>query len=393
MKKNVLSWMLLFFLINGFLMSGCIVSACTGFVAIDNELVLTGHNKDWWSPDTYIHVYPPEADSFGRIFFEIPYPIIINNNYHVLAGGMNEQGLFYESYVTPLLFASFEPFKPPLFLSPVTYLMETCSTVDEVIAYLESHNLFFLNYLLCSGQLFVIDKTGDAAIIEGDMIIRKEGNFQVCTNFLQSNPDLGNYPCWRYETACLMLENMTEVTVSYVRSILNATHQEGFTQYSTICDLQEGIIHLHHFHNYSKSIQLNLQEEINKGKHSYYLPSLFEPETNQAPLTPQKPTGPTSGVKKEPYIFETNTSDRDNKNTQLYFKWDFGDNTQTYWIINRAPYWGKASHIWKKPGTYLVKAKARDMYGKESEWSEPLEITIQSTQSFRNLAELFFKNA
>jgi hypothetical protein len=358
-----------------------ITSACTGFTAHDNNTVLTGHNKDWWSPDTMIRVYPADADSYGRIFFEIPYPHIFNSNYQVPAGGMNDQGLFYESYVTPMLFASFEPLKPPIFRNPVTYLMEKCATVEEVVDYIESHNLFFVNYLLCSGQVFVIDKTGDAAIIEGDEIIRINGNYQVCTNFLQSDPSLGNYPCWRYDTAVSMLENMTELSVFYFNEICNATHQEGFTQYSTICDLTNGIMHVYHFHDYSRSVVLDVNKETSKDAHMYYLPSLFEPDSNLPPFKPMMPQGPSNGVKKEEYIFETNTSDVDNDQTELYYMWDFGDGTQTNWLYNRAPYWGKARHTWNRPGTYFIKVKARDIYGKESNWSDALKFTVSKSLS------------
>jgi len=384
---KILSIIAIIFISSIFFMSS-LVNACSGFTAHNDSVVLTGHNKDWWSPDTNILVYPADAESYGRIFFEIPYPHIFNNNYQVLAGGMNDQGLFYESYVTPLLFASFELLKPPIFKSPVSYLMEKCATVEEVIDYIESHNLFFVNYLLCSGQVFVIDKTGDSAIIEGDEIIRKEGSFQVCTNFLHSHPELGNYPCWRYNNAVSMLENMTDLSVSYFNEILDATHQEGFTQYSTICDLTNGIIYLYHFHDYTRSVKINLQYEFSKDPHSYYLPALFEPDTNQAPLQPLKPIGPTEGVKKQEYIFETNTTDVDNDPTQLYYKWDFGDNYQTSWLYNRAPYYGKAIHSWAKPDTYLIKVKSRDIYGKESDWSEPLEITITRSRLVKQIIEL-----
>lgn len=357
------------------------VSACTGFTAKKDGIVLSGHNKDWWSPDSYINVYPPEEGKYGRIFFEIPYPIVFNNNYHVLAGGINDQGLFFESYVTPFSLASFELFKPPLFKSPVSYMSEHFSTVEEVVDFMESHNLFFLNYLLCSGQVFVIDKTGDAAIIEGDDIIRIEGGYQVCTNFLQSNPGLGNHPCWRYDTAVSMLEEMTDLSVDYFNDILHATHQVGFTQYSTICDLNNGVVTVYHFHDYENGVELNLQDEFLLGEHSYYLPSLFEPLDNQPPEIPEMPIGPSSADSGDQCIFETNTTDLDNPSNEIYYKWDFGDGTQTYWILNRPPYYGKAGHIWESSGTFSVKVKARDIYGKESDWSEPLDIVVSKSKN------------
>ena len=192
MKIKIIVIAFLFFI---FLLLNNSVSACTGFMISENEKVLVGHNKDWWITDSNIYVYPAADGKNGRIYFEIPYPITIDNTYYVLAGGMNDQGLFYESFVTPKLSASFEPFKPPLFEHPAPYLMETCSAVEEVVDYVESHNLYFMNLLLSTGQIFVVDKNGDSAIIEGDDIIFKEGNYQVCTNFLHSHPRKPKFPC------------------------------------------------------------------------------------------------------------------------------------------------------------------------------------------------------
>jgi len=353
------------------------VFACTGFTSHD-DIVLVGHNKDWWSPDTWIHVYPSNENTYARLFFEIPYPHIFNNDYKVLAGGFNEHGLCFESFVTPFKLTSFEFFKPFIFKNPVDFLMQKYSSVQQVIDYIESHNLFFLNYILSSGQIFVVDKTGDAAIIEGDEIIRINGDFQVCTNFLQSDPSLGGYPCWRYETTFTTLENITDLTIPLFTSILNATHQQWFTQYSWIYNMQTNKIHLYHYSDFENPIILDLTKEFSQNPHSYYFPSLFEPEENKIPLKPETPSGQGLNKPRQDIIFQTNTSDQDNLPTEIYYQWDFGDGTQTYWLHNRPPYWGKASHSFKKPGIYGIKVRARDIYGKESPWSESFQITIKS---------------
>ena len=382
MKKKLIGIFFCMLLIPAFVFQ---VSACTGFMINEDESILVGHNKDWWTTDVYLNVYPPSEGKHGRLFFEIPYPITIDSSYYVLAGGINDQGLFYESFVTPKLQASFELFKPPLFKHPAPYLMETYSTVAEVVEYIESHNLYFMNLLLSTGQIFVVDKNGDSAIIEGDDIIYREGDYQVCTNFLHSHPELGGYPCWRYKTVVNMLENMTDPSVEYCREILNASHQDGYTQYSNIFDLNNGILYLHHFHDYKNYIEINLTKEFNLGVHSYYLPSLFEPINNQPPEKPDNPIGPISGRIKTEYVYETNTIDPDNDYNQIYYKWDFGDGTQSYWILNKEPYFGKILHTWKKTGNYDVRVKARDIYGCESEWSDPLTVAMPKNKAINPL--------
>ena len=102
-------------------------------------------------------------------------------------------------------------------------------------------------------QYFIVDRFGNSAIIEGDEIIYREGSYQVITNFLQSDPEHGWYPCWRYDTAVNMLESMEELTVEYFAQICEATHQEGAypTVYSYVNDLQNNIMYLYHYYNLS----------------------------------------------------------------------------------------------------------------------------------------------
>lgn len=262
-------------IISGFLVS-LPVSACTGFTAHNEQIVIVGHNKDWWSSDTWIHVFPANEESYACLFFEIPYPHIFNKNYRVLAGGINDKGLCYESFVTPLKFASFSLFKPPIFRNPVDHIMEHFSTVQEVVDYIESHNLFFLNYILCSGQIFVVDQTGDAAIIEGDDIIRIDGEFQVCTNFLHSDTSLGGYPCWRYDTAYTTLQKSTDLTISLFTNLLNATHQHDYTQYSWIHEIGSDTLYLYNYSDFQHPHILDLSAEFSQPAHSYYFPSFFD---------------------------------------------------------------------------------------------------------------------
>lgn len=357
-----------------FLLSISTVLSCSGFMVRSDGNVLVAHNKDWWSPDTYIHVYPAGQDTYARLFFEIPFPHVFNKNYKVLAGGINEHGLCFESFVTPLKLASFELFKPSLFRNPVDHILQHYTTVEEVIGFINSHNLFFLNYILASGQIFVVDRFGDAAIIEGDDIIRIQKDYQICTNFLHSSPELGNYPCWRYQLLTNTLENNSIISIASFESLLSSV--QLFTQYSWIFDPNDDIVYLYHFQNFTRRVELNLTKVFNQDAHSYYLPSLFEPVDNRPPEKPMMPIGPSIGIINRKYRFQTNTTDPDNDPNELYYQWDFGDGTRTNWIHNHESYAGLISHRWRRPGTYQVQVKARDIYGKESDWSDPLSIEI-----------------
>jgi hypothetical protein len=104
-------------------------------------------------------------------------------------------------------------------------------------------------------------------------------------------------------------------------------------------------------------------------------------QPNTPPETPEKPTGKTSGDVGTSYIYSTKTTDADGDG--LYYMWDWGDGNFSEWL---GPYASGAAAMTKKSwpvkGTYSVKVKARDSRGAETDWSEPLDVTMPYHQSF-----------
>lgn len=109
---------------------------------------------------------------------------------------------------------------------------------------------------------------------------------------------------------------------------------------------------------------------------------------NNAPGTPQKPEGPTSGQYGKEYAYATQTQDIDEN--ELFYMWSWGDGETTEWI---GPYRSdrtcEASHIWDVKGSYLVKVKARDEWGCVSDWSEPLTIKMEKFKLFHVFNKIF----
>jgi choloylglycine hydrolase len=378
-----------------FLMTN-ISSACTAFTTSENDLVLVGANEDWWDPDPYIRFQPATNKNYGYMMIECIFPLPWDPEFLRPFTGLNDQGLFLDFFVTPELWVSFDLTKPLLLKDPTSHFMEKCSTVSDVVEFWESYNLFFLNFLGLKGaQMFIADKNGNSAIIEGDDIIYKENDFQVVTNFLQSHPELGNYPCWRYDTAVDMLENMTVLSDDFFRSILSETYQESYcpTQYSGVYDLNQQIIYLNHYQDYEKTIEIDLQTELSQGEHTYHLPSLFEPENNQPPIKPDIPVGPTTGSAKTDYTYKVNsTTDPDNEEDEIYYMFDWDDGTYSVWLNKAQVDYGSAFHAWNKPGNYDVRVKAKDIYGKESEWSDPLQNNMPRSRLIRRPFFQFLKS-
>lgn len=92
--------------------------------------------------------------------------------------------------------------------------------------------------------------------------------------------------------------------------------------------------------------------------------------TNNPPSTPEQPQGPNEGFVDVEYSFSTNpVIDPDGDN--VFYKFSWGDETESSWIIEPV-----VSKSWTAEGTYEIKTKAKDVYSEESDWSEPLEVTI-----------------
>lgn len=105
---------------------------------------------------------------------------------------------------------------------------------------------------------------------------------------------------------------------------------------------------------------------------------------NQAPGIPDI-SGPTSGKAGVEYIYKFVSIDPEEDD--IYYFVDWGDGTNTGWI---GPFDSgeeiTQSHVWSERGTYTIKAKARDVYGAESDWgtlSVTMPLNLQVVQQIR----------
>jgi choloylglycine hydrolase len=361
-----------------------VISACTGFTVSQDNDILVGANHDWpYTFNVYMHTFPAEEGKYGRVIFEFNFPLNLDlvtkdPDWIVPKQGMNDQGLYFDFLWTPLLVPINSSDKPMFYSDDPdyyqyafwVYCLATCSNVTEVLEVFDQYNLQFMSTI----QAFFVDKYGDSVIIEGDEMIFRESNFQICTNFLQSHPELGGYPCWRYETALSMIENMTNLSVDYFRSICDATHQ-GHTVFSNEYDLKQGIFYVNYLQNYEKTLEFDLIEELAKGERNIHLGSLFEPEDNQPPEKPSVPTGEILGKAQVEYEYRVGRP-IDANNDKLMVLFDWGDGSDSNWIMT--PSFGsiKTTHIYAEQGTYEIKVKAIDQFGAESEWSDPLTVSM-----------------
>jgi hypothetical protein len=94
-----------------------------------------------------------------------------------------------------------------------------------------------------------------------------------------------------------------------------------------------------------------------------------------APLKPEVPSGSVSGRPGVEYVFSSSCVDPDGDD--LFYCWDWGDGNFSGWL---GPFASgvlcNASYVWSGRGVFEVRVKARDVFGLEGIWSDPLSISM-----------------
>jgi len=105
-------------------------------------------------------------------------------------------------------------------------------------------------------------------------------------------------------------------------------------------------------------------------------PLIFTEIYNNPPEMPVIPTGATIGVPAASYSFSTFAVDPDGD--QVMYTLDWGDGTESNTSLINSGEAASTNHTWNKAGTYKIRAIAIDRRGGLSEWSESLDITINT---------------
>lgn len=248
-----------------------ILTHCTGFVFSDGQTVYAGGNEDFRDKDFYIWFGPAANENeYGSVF--IGYPLW-DGKYHAFHG-MNTAGLYHDSFggARKELKGMKELPEYDGDRSLHEDVMMKNATVDEAIEFMGN----YYHVLYETDMSLFGDATGNAAVKEGDVVVEKDGEFMVLTNFMLSKVDSPMTVCDRYRIATNML-NENERNFDLARAILSNTHNEGrfSTKYSVICDLTNKIMYIYYFHDFEEVYVLDLEEELRLGKRSFPLRDLF----------------------------------------------------------------------------------------------------------------------
>ncbi len=239
--------------------STAVLQNCSAFVGSDSTSVFVGSNKDGNDPTLRLWFLPAGEGEYGRFVFGAA---------GIAGGGMNEHGLVVDQLTMPDVEVAGDPAKPVYSGSWPIHALETCRTVEEALAQFSTYSFPGT----WQTKVFLADATGDAAIIEGNAILRKSGRFLVTTNFVQSLTPAEEVDCHRFLTATRMLEAAGVYDAGLFTQIADAVHQEypggGGTVYSTIFDLSARRIRCYLYYDFRHAASFDLSTELAKGDHS-----------------------------------------------------------------------------------------------------------------------------
>lgn len=251
--------------------------SCSMYKVTVNGKTMVGNNEDSWRLTSQIWFEKGTKDNYGVAY------VGYSDKQHS-DGAMNEVGLIWDAfsmYHKPDL--KIDKSKQECSWNDIKIIMQQCETVDEVYHYLSSYNFTFLNGspLSYGGMLLFVDKSGKYLTIEADtMILGNKDKFVLANFSVSETKDLSTVKIKRYRKGIEFLKNKIDTSLAFcsalsdTMSVCRPKAGDG-TLYTTIYDLNNGIIHLYFFHDFKNLVTFNLKEELKKENHVLDIPSLF----------------------------------------------------------------------------------------------------------------------
>lgn len=245
-------------------------NACSMYKITKDGKTIVGNNEDWISPNNQFWFVPSGENKYGVMNVGL-----INN---FAQGAINDAGLVFDGFANPYLEVknTADKIKIPIG-EAVHYVMQSYNNVSEVKAYFMTIDLSSLS----SGQLVFVDKTGAYLIVEGDELIIGNESEKIFSNFYYSQIEsMDSVTLQNVKNGLDFVNNNNnntpESSLSYCSSAMKSlANPDGFTQFSTLYDLNTLKIRVYLYHDYTEFVDVDLIEELAKGEHKFMIADLF----------------------------------------------------------------------------------------------------------------------
>jgi hypothetical protein len=237
-------------------------AACTVFSYAADGIILFGNNEDYARLEPHIWFVPGRGPYYGVL--------CLGFGEGAPQGGMDTAGLCYDAAGSTAITLNWHREKATALPGWLTLVLQQCATVDEVEPFVRRYDFSSSGM----AQFLWLDRTGDSLIVtsgpDGEIVfLRQSGGRRVITSFNVTDPSYGRYPCWRYDTAEMLLLSIEsgsrEASIATFRAILQGVHQSQSTTYSNIFDLVTLTAYVYRDHNYRDVRILDLREVFATG--------------------------------------------------------------------------------------------------------------------------------
>ena len=243
--------------------------ACSMYKITLDDKTIVGNNEDWINANSEIWFVPAGDNLYGvmNVGFEDGFA----------QGAINEAGLIFDGFAMPYLKVKNRKGKTKVkeeeLIAPI---MHNYSNVIQVKEHLSKIDLSILE----KSMLVFVDRSGEYLIVEGDeLILGNDGEKSFSNYYPSQNPNPESFKAATYQKGLAYLNaSDSAAEFDYCSSVMN-NFKQNLTQYTTIYDLKECKIRLYHYQNFEEYIEINLTEELMKGKHKLSIPQLFPKNT------------------------------------------------------------------------------------------------------------------
>ena len=229
--------------------------------SLSGNIYVVNNEDYWYDVEAFIQIEARTKKEFARLWYGWD---------KFAQGGVNEKGLFFDAAVTPEQ-EHVKSAKPPK-KNLGDRLLANCATVDEALQFLENEKL-----TLSKSHMMLGDKNGKAVVVEwvnGQRVLHwLEGQRLLMTNFLLTDPEAGNYPCYRYQSIedriSALEQSGEEINLLTIGNTFGqaaqipAKNEEGRiggTLYTSFIDITSGKFYLSYKLSNTNVIKLDLKE-------------------------------------------------------------------------------------------------------------------------------------
>ncbi|HEX2616181.1 MAG TPA: hypothetical protein VHL57_01500, partial [Flavobacteriales bacterium] len=255
------------------LLAAAPTQACTFFKITQGERTMVGNNEDAWGLEPWIHFVPGRDGRHGVAY--------VGHRDGLPQGGMNDAGLVFDGLTVPAKAMHAQTARSPV---PGTFpflerILGECASIADV-----QHLLGRYDWTSMSQAMIVfVDRAGNYLVMEGDTVIIGNEASYVAGNFRPSQcTDLDSVSIPRFQQGRAYLAAHGDTSLRSCVGMMEAMKAcrkkfgEG-TLYTSIYDLQQGLVHLCFYHDFAHLRTFDLQAELAKGDHTVMMTALFSP--------------------------------------------------------------------------------------------------------------------